>query len=204
MTDARRFADATQRNREPIAAVLARVLSTKARVLEVASGTGEHATYLADRLGVASWQPTDPNRDALLSIDAWRVALGASRVQPALALDVHEKPWPDSLGGPFDALVNINMIHIAPWSATASLFEGAAQVLRSGGLAFLYGPFRREGQHTAPSNHAFDESLRARDATWGVRDLEAVVEVAEANGFSLGEVVSMPANNFSVTFYHHR
>ena len=204
MTDARRFADATQRNREPIAAVLLRVFPTNARVLEVASGTGEHATYLADRLRVASWQPTDPNSDALRSIDAWRDALGASCVQPARSLDVHDKPWPDSLGAPFDAVVNINMIHIAPWSATAALFEGAAKVLTNSGLVFLYGPFRRDGEHTAPSNRAFDESLRARDATWGVRDLEAVVDVAAANGFSLGEVVSVPANNLSVTFYHHR
>lgn len=196
-TDARRSAPATQRNREPIREVLARVVPEGARVLEIASGTGEHAVFLAEALRVASWQPTDPDAPSRASIDAWRMQAGASRVLPATLLDVHADDWHV---GPVDVVVCINMVHISPWSATEALMRGAARVLAPRGLLYLYGPYRRGGAHTAPSNEAFDASLRARDPAWGVRDLETVVAEAERQGFALEDVVAMPANNLSVLF----
>lgn len=194
---ARRLAPATLRNREPILAVLARGVPEGASVLEIASGSGEHAVFFAERLTIDSWQPTDPDAGSRASIDAWREAARATRVLPALDLDVMRSPWPVSRA---DLVVCINMIHIAPFSACAALLRGAGAVLPAGGKLFLYGPYRRNGAHTAPSNAAFDESLRARDPRWGVRDLEAVVELARAEALELDEVVAMPANNFSVWF----
>jgi SAM-dependent methyltransferase len=197
----RRSAPATLRNREPILDVLARVMrsDSNARVLEIASGTGEHAAFLAPRLPVASWQPSDPDLAARASIDAWRVDDGVGeRVLPALELDVTKRPWPAPPAASVDLVVCINMIHIAPWEACTSLMAGAAEALVPGGLLFLYGPYKRGGAHTAPSNEAFDESLRSRDPRWGVRDLERVVEEAESRGLRLEEVVEMPANNLSV------
>jgi cyclopropane fatty-acyl-phospholipid synthase-like methyltransferase len=195
--DARRHAPATTRNREPILAVLARVLPAGGHVLEIASGSGEHATYFAARLPGLTWQPSDPDPDARSSIDAHRVAAGVENVQPALPLDVMREPWP--IDG-VDAIVCINMIHIAPWAACEALFSGASKRLSPRGVLFLYGPYKRGGAHTAPSNEAFDESLRARDPSWGVRDLEAVTKVARDHDFTLEEVVEMPANNLSVVF----
>lgn len=193
----RRSAPATDRNREPIRDVLARVVPASARVLEIASGSGQHAVYLAAQLDVASWQPTDPDATARASVDAWRAHEAAERVLPCLALDVTRDPWPTST---FDAVVCINMIHIAPWEACLALLDGASRVLEAGSVLFLYGPFRREGHPTAPSNEAFDRDLRARDPRWGVRSLETVAAEAQARGFSLEEVVPMPANNLSVVF----
>lgn len=195
--DARRFAPATERNREPILAVLARVIGTGARVLEIAAGSGEHACFFAARLPVAEWQPTDPDADSRASIDAWRAHTRLDHVRPALALDVTAEPWPVTRT---DAVVCINMIHISPWAATLGLMRGVTRVLEPGGLLFLYGPYRRFGAHTAPSNETFDASLRARDPSWGVRDLEAVTRVAEDAGLVFEELVAMPANNFSVMF----
>jgi SAM-dependent methyltransferase len=195
MDDARRSAPATTRNREPILAVLERYVPDGARVLEIASGTGEHATFFASRLPVASWQPSDPDPGARASIDAWRARLASDRVLPAIDLDVTRTPWPVSCA---DVIVCVNMIHIAPWRACEALMAGAAKALPPGGILFLYGPYRRGGAHTAPSNEAFDASLKARDPEWGVRDLEAVEGEARKNGLSLVEVVPMPANNLSV------
>lgn len=199
MTDLRRFADATARNRAPILAVLEEIVPANARVLEIAAGTGEHAVFLAARLPVVSWQPTDPDPSSRASIDAWRAHVaaedGAAVVLPALPLDVHATPWPVREA---DVITCINMVHIAPWTATEALLRNAAQVLPSGGVLYLYGPYRRHGTHTAPSNEAFDASLRARNPAWGIRDLEAVVAEAEAHGLVLDDVVPMPANNFSV------
>jgi SAM-dependent methyltransferase len=197
--DARRFAPATLRNREPILAVLARLVPSGARVLEIAAGSGEHACFFAAQLPVAEWQPTDPDADSRASIDAWRAHSGVAALQPALALDVTAEAWPVAHA---DAVVCINMIHISPWSATLSLMRGAARVLEPGGALFLYGPYRRFGAHTAASNEAFDASLRARDPSWGVRDLEEVTRVAEGAGLMFEELVAMPANNFSVVFRH--
>ena len=193
--DARRFAPASERNREPILAVLARFVRQGARVLEIASGSGEHATVLAERLPVASWQPTDPDAPSRASIDAWTAHLHATHVLPALDLDVLRRPWPVSRA---DVVVCINMIHIAPWNAALGLVRGAGVALGAGGLLYLYGPYRRGGRHTAASNEAFDRSLRAQNPEWGVRDLETLAAVADAAGFALEEIVEMPANNLSL------
>ena len=199
--DARRFAPASARNREPILAVLAQFVREGARVLEIASGSGEHATFLAERLPIASWQPTDPDQDSRASIDAWTAHLDAKHVLPAIDLDVTRRPWPISSA---DVVVCINMIHIAPWSACLGLLDGASDVLPDGGLLYLYGPFRRGGELAAPSNVAFDDSLRSRHPEWGVRDLEVVTEEGIKRGFSLGEVAAMPANNLSVVLRRSR
>jgi hypothetical protein len=200
MDDPRRFAPASARNRDPILEVLRRFVAPGGAALEIASGSGEHAVFLAQALGARAWQPSDPDPDARASIDAWRAHAGpdAARVAPALALDVTSRPWP--VEGPLDLVVCINMIHISPWASCEALVAGAAEVLRPKGLLYLYGPYKRGGEHTAPSNAAFDESLRSRNPAWGVRDLDAVRTEAKRCGFSLLEVVPMPANNFSVIF----
>ena len=180
---------ATGRNRQPILEVLRRVAPPTPRVLEVARGSGQHAAFLAPRLDVQWWQPTDREDEVLSSIDAWAED---ARIRPAQRLDVLGE-WPTI---EVDLMLCVNMIHISPWRCTQALMRGAARTLRPGGVLYLYGPYKREGRHTAPSNERFDASLRSRDPEWGVRDLEAVV--AEARGFSLSEVVAMPANNFSV------
>jgi hypothetical protein len=195
--DPRRFSPSTERNRDPILAVLAGMALENARVLEIASGSGEHGIYFAERLPIASWQPTDPDAEARASIDEWRAQSGAQKILPAIDLDVTGGAWAESSA---DLVVCINMIHIAPWDATVALMRGAARVLPLGGKLFLYGPYKRGGAHTAPTNDIFDRNLRARNETWGVRDLEAVQAEAEKNGFSLARIVPMPANNFSVIF----
>lgn len=191
----RLFAPATQRNREPILAVLRRVLPPRGLVLEVASGTGEHATHFAAALPEITWQPSDPDPDNRLSVAAWAVELQTTNMRPPLALDVRADAWPLTHA---DAVVAINMIHIAPWEATLGLLRGAAAILPAGAPLYLYGPYLREGHPTAPSNVAFDQSLRERDPSWGVRDLGAVVAAAAPCELVFEEVVEMPANNLSV------
>jgi hypothetical protein len=200
MEDPRRFAPATARNREPILEVLRRFVLPGANVLEIASGSGEHAIYLAPRLEVASWQPTDLDPTARASIEAWRTHSEATRVWPAIELDVTRRPLPALHVAP-DVLVCINMIHISPWSACEGLLDGAAELLRPDGVLYLYGPYHRDGRPTAPSNEAFDASLRARNPEWGVRDLEAVANAAAQRGLRLVDVVEMPANNLSVILH---
>jgi SAM-dependent methyltransferase len=191
--DARRFAPATERNKEPILAMLERHLPGTGVVLEIASGTGQHVAHFATSLPALTWQPSDADEAARASIQAWSDNL--ANVRAPIALDVRNQPWPVS---DIEAVLCINMIHIAPWEATEALLRGAKDVLRSGGLLLLYGPYRRFGRHTADSNEAFDASLRARNPAWGVRDLEAVVELAGKIGFSLTAIVDMPANNLGV------
>lgn len=198
--DPRQYAPAAARNREPILAVLRRVLPASGRVLEIASGTGEHVVHFAQGMPGQRWRPSDPDEAARASIAAWIAALGLANVEPPLALDVCAEDWNLASASPFDALVCINMIHIAPWEATPALFDGAARVVRPGGAVFLYGPFMREGAHTAPSNQDFDAWLKQRDPRFGVRALEDVADVAAARGFTQEEVAAMPANNFSVVF----
>ena len=197
MADVRRFAPATGRNREPILEVLRRYVPKGATVLEIASGSGEHAVSLAPRLGVARWQPSDEDAGARASIDAWRAHVGeeAACVLPAMALDVTRPP---SSIPRADVVVCINMIHIAPWEACEGLLGVASEALATGGVLYLYGPFKKGGAHTAPSNEAFDRSLRSTDPSWGVRDMDAVVDAARGRGFSLEAEVAMPKNNFSV------
>ncbi len=187
----RRHAPATLRNREAIADVLANVLPARGTVLEIASGSGEHCAYFARRFPHLTWQPSDPDGAARASIDAWSAGIG--NVRPALDVDAASPDWPVDDAA---AVLCINMIHISAWSATLGLLRGAGQLLTSGAPLFLYGPFRRAGHPTAPSNEAFDASLKARDPRWGLRDLSEVV--AAAHGFALEQVVEMPANNLSV------
>jgi cyclopropane fatty-acyl-phospholipid synthase-like methyltransferase len=191
----RQYAPATRRNRDPILSVLARVVPAGARVLEIASGTGEHAVYFASRLPAVSWQPSDPSAEARASIDAWRTHEHSDNVAEAIELDVTRRPWDVER---FDVVVSCNMIHIAPFQACRALLAEAPLHLNPRGVLFLYGPFKRNGAHTAESNHEFDRSLRARDPSWGVRDLEEVVALGDKHGLQLEEVVEMPANNLSV------
>ena len=190
-------AAATERNREPILNVLRSVLPQTGLVLEVASGTGQHVVFFGRAFPALRWQPSDPSPAHLDSIRAWTAAEGVENVAEPVALDVERQPWPVASA---DAILSINMIHIAPWSATVALFEGAARLLPPGGVAFLYGPFTREGRHTADSNQQFDERLRREDPRWGVRDLGEVASVAAAAGFGKPDVIAMPANNLSLVF----
>lgn len=205
--DPRQFAPATQRNRQPILEVLQQVLPPSGTVLEIASGTGEHAAFLAPRLQPRWWLPTDPNPLALESIAAWRQHTDCQTLLEPRQLDARETTWPVEVEppsqfneAPWTAIVCINMIHIAPWAACLGLLAGAERLLSPGGVLYLYGPYKEKGRHTAASNEAFDVTLRDRDSTWGVRDLEAVVEVAQQHGLTLQTVVEMPANNRSVVF----
>ena len=197
--DARQFAPAAARNRDPIWSVLQPELPEMGLVLEVASGSGEHALHFAQRSGSGLvFQPSDPDRQARASIDAWTAAAGLANIRPALALDATAETWPIENA---DAVLCFNMIHIAPWEAAVGLVRGAGHVLSRGGLLFLYGPFKRDGNHTAASNAAFDRDfLRARNPAWGVRDLEAVAALAAAEGFGAPGIVEMPANNLSLLF----
>jgi SAM-dependent methyltransferase len=193
----RRRAPAAERNRDAILTVLARVLPPRGVVLEIASGTGQHAVHCAAALPQIVWQPSDPDAAARDSIAAWRAHAGLANLAAPLAIDVTQTDWGI---GEVAGIVCINMIHIAPWEAAEALFRGAAERLAAGGVLYLYGPYRRNGAHTAPSNEAFDAQLRATDPRWGVRDMEAVEALARDAGFTLAEAVPMPANNFSLVF----
>lgn len=194
--DARHYAPAAARNRDPILAVLQDYLPQRGLVLEIASGSGEHVVHFARASDPGLvFQPSDADPVARGSIDAWIAALGLTNVRPAAAIDATAHDWPVLRA---DAVLCINMIHIAPWAATVGLMRGAARVLDPGGFLYLYGPFRREGRHTAPSNERFDEDLRRRDAGWGVRDLEAVAAQAASEGFVPPLIRQMPANNLSL------
>lgn len=190
---------ATARNRDPILAVLERVLPPSGTVLEVASGSGEHAAHFAPSLPHLVWQPSDPEPRHRDSITAWATRAAVPNLRPPLDLDTCTGEWPAAVAA-VDAVVCINMIHIAPWDACAGLMRGAGNILGPGGVLFLYGPFKEGGRHTAPSNAAFDESLRGQDPGWGVRDLGAVAAEAAVHGMALVETVEMPANNLSVVF----
>lgn len=208
----KKYAPATQRNREPILAVLQRVLPPNGTVLEISSGTGEHATFFAPRLPNLRWIPSDRSLEAIESIAAWRAELPCDRLYPSVHIDVTATPWiveePAHLPDyqlehyPITAIVNINMVHIAPWEACVALMAGASRILPSGGVLYLYGPFKRGGAHTAPSNTEFDASLRAQNPAWGVRDLEEVVKIAGDNNLLLQDAIEMPANNLSVVFQY--
>ena len=190
-------APAVARNRDPILAVLREVLAAPGTVLEIASGSGEHAVHFASALPHLVWQPTDPDAEARRSISAHAAQASLPNLLPPLALDAAAAAWPVTQA---DAIVSINMIHIAPWSAAEGLMAGAARLLPPDSPLYLYGPFREHGRHTAPSNAAFDESLKARDPAWGVRDLDEVVALAGRHGLALTRTVAMPANNLSVVF----
>lgn len=200
MTDARAYAPAAARNREPILAVLQRVLPAQAKVLEIASGSGEHAVFFARAMHDWRWQPSDPDAPSRASIAAWIETEALTNVLAPRDIDVRETVWGVEGDAPFDAIVSCNMIHISPWASALGLIAGAARLVKAGGVLFLYGPFMRGGVHTAPSNAAFDVSLKARNPEWGVRDLDVVACEAADTGFVLSEIVDMPANNLSVVF----
>lgn len=193
----RRHAPAASRNRQPILDELRPRLPTDGLVLEVASGSGEHVMHFAAALPNLVFQPSDPDSSARASIDAWADATGLANVRPAVALDTQHAAWPVEQA---DAVLCNNMIHIAPWQAAIGLIAGANRVLSAEGLVYLYGPYRRDGRHTAPSNDVFDRDLRRRNPAWGVRDLEAVTALAGEHGFGAPEVIDMPANNLSLIF----
>lgn len=205
-SDQRKFAPSTQRNREPILEILLQVLPKKGTVLEVASGTGEHGIFFSYHLAPRLWLPSDPNPELRASIIAWQEFLPCSYILPPLDLDASAEVWPVErdflLESPITAIVNINMIHISPWSACLGLMAGAGRILKSGGILYLYGPYKQNGQHTAPSNVTFDEYLQSQNSAWGVRNLQNVIAAAAANNLKLEQVYSMPANNLSVVFSH--
>jgi hypothetical protein len=195
--DGKRFAPSAERNKGPILEILARVLPPRGIVLEVASGTGQHVVHFAKALPDLVWQPSERDAELRESI-ALRIAEEQlANVNLPIDLDVTRLPWPVQEA---DAVICINLVHIAPWSATLALLEGAKALLAPQDVLFLYGPYRRFGRHTAPSNEQFDADLRARNPGWGVRDLEAVSEAAASSGFAMSEIVQMPANNFSLVF----
>jgi len=197
MEDARRFAPAVARNKDPITKVLAQYLPASGLILEIASGSGEHALHFAAAFPTLTFQPSDPDASSRASIAAWQQEARLPNLLPPCTLDVMAEPWPVTQA---DAVLCINMIHIAPWNATEALMRGAAGLLSAQGLVFLYGPFKQGGRHTAPSNAEFDANLRAQDARWGVRDLEAVAALASAVGFASPIIEPMPANNLSLIF----
>ncbi|MFP6730194.1 MAG: DUF938 domain-containing protein [Alphaproteobacteria bacterium] len=197
---------ATSRNGDAILEVLRPLFgAAPVNVLEIASGSGQHAVHMTSALPNVTWWPTDLDGDHLLSIDAWRRDCGGDAIRPATRLDVTDKAWragdhPAGWPRAFDALVNMNMIHIAPWAAAEGLIEGASHALSDSGLLYFYGPFKRNGEHTADSNAAFDESLRSRNSGWGVRDTADVEALAGRHGLELERAVKMPANNLSLVF----
>jgi len=173
------------------------VLPAAGLVLEIGSGTGQHVAHFARALPDFVFQPSEMDRERHASIAAWIAHEKLANVRPPLAFDVTQLPWPVRAA---DAIVCINVIHISPWEATAALMRGAGEILPPGGVLVTYGPYRRDGRHTAPSNEEFDASLKARDPSWGVRDLEVAAAAAKKEGLELEEVVAMPANNFTVVF----
>ncbi|WP_336973234.1 DUF938 domain-containing protein [Sphingobium aromaticiconvertens] len=194
---ARRHAPATVRNREAIVAVLRDALPPAGLVLEVASGSGEHGVYFAGAFPDLDWQPSDPDPAALESIAGWRSEAGLVNLRAPVALDAAAVDWPVAAA---DAILCINMVHISPWAATLGLMRGAGTIVPRGGLLYLYGPYLEADVETAPSNMAFDASLRARNAAWGLREVGDVVEAARAQGLLLERRVAMPANNLSLLF----
>ncbi len=197
MNDLRQYAPATPRNRDFIFSVLRDVLPTTCLILEIASGSGEHAVHYARNFPDLVFQPSDRDPDALRSVAAWVKATGVTNVRAPMVLDVSQSPWPIASA---DGIICINIVHISPWEATLGLVRGAAAILPPTAPLYLYGPYKREGFATAPSNQAFDRSLRDRNPTWGLRDLEAVVAAAQSVGFSAPTITEMPANNLSVVF----
>jgi SAM-dependent methyltransferase len=188
---------AVVRNKDPILTVLRKVLPRHGTVLEIASGTGEHAAYFAAAIPELVWQPTDRDSDSLRSIAAHQRAAVQPNLLPPVELDVAAADWPVVAA---DAVLAINMVHISPWSSTLGLMTGAERILGRGGVLYLYGPYKEAGRPLAPSNAAFDQSLRERDPEWGLRDLDDVCRLAASHGLELARRIEMPANNLSLVF----
>ncbi len=197
----RLFSPSAARNRDVIRDAFLSAMPNAGRILEVGAGTGEHAVHIAAKLPKAAWRPGDPDADSRRSIAAWTAALGLTNVAAPHAVDVSAATWSVEADAPFAGVVSINMIHIAPFAAAQGLFAGAGRVLTPGGKLFLYGPFARNGVHTAPSNAEFDFSLKSRDPRWGVRDLELeLLPLADKAGLAFERDIPMPANNYSLIF----
>ena len=195
LADGRWFSAPAERNKDPILAVLSRVLPAGGLVLEIASGTGQHAVHFAAALPGLRWQPSDPDPELCRSIDARRAEAGLPNLLPSVDLDVQSASWPVAQA---DAVFCANMIHVAPPAATGALLRGARRVLAAGGVLVLYGPYRRGGGHTSPGNAEFDRALRAENPEWGLRDVEAVIDEAGRDGLAFREIVEMPANNLVI------
>ena len=201
--DRKQYAPATERNRQPILEVLQKVIPKEGNILEIASGTGEHACFFAPYFPNQQWIPADPDPLLRLSIEAWRQDSKSDNLQIPLDINVTLPDWDEKLDdSAITAIIAINLIHISPWSACQGLMKGVGKILHSGGILYLYGPYKQEGKHTAPSNEAFDQSLQFRNPEWGVRNLEDVVELAEKHQLILQKVIPMPANNLSLIFHH--
>lgn len=198
--DQRMYSPSAARNAEPILTVLKGLLPARGKVLEVGCGTGEHAVCFAEAMPGLSWLPTDPDAASRASTARWISVKALTNVLLPRDVDASAASWGVEPLAPFDAIVSINMIHIAPWAATLGLFSGAGRLLRGGGLLCLYGPFLHNGAHNAPSNAAFDESLKARNPSWGLRDIAELEGLAGASGLRLGEIIEMPANNRLLVF----
>jgi cyclopropane fatty-acyl-phospholipid synthase-like methyltransferase len=198
----RLHAPATARNRNVIFEVLSTALPSSGTIFEVASGTGEHGIYMAPKLPEHHWQPSDIDPSHLASINAWRDEMQVENMRAPREFNVLEHDFHQpALAKPLSAILAINLIHIAPWSVADTLIAKAGEALKAGGLFYLYGPYKRDGEHTSDSNAAFDVSLKSRNESWGVRDMETVIAHTEAAGFSAPEITAMPANNFSLVFY---
>lgn len=193
-------APAFHRNAEPLWQALSARLPTEGPLLEIGSGTGQHAALYAPRVPALSWYPSDIYASHLASIAAWRERVGAANLQPPQRIDLTEADWTWAPGGPLAAILCVNVLHISPWRVSQNLFVGAGRLLRPGKSLFVYGPFMRDGAHTAPSNEAFDASLRAQNSEWGVRDIADLNRLAAASGLTPAEIVEMPANNFVLVF----
>ncbi len=203
MTRRAETAPSAERNRAVILDVLRDVLPPSGTVLEVSSGTGQHAAYFAPELAPRRWLPSEFEPALIGSIEAWRERVPSANLLPPLMIDACDTVWPVEetlIEPPITAMVNINMIHIAPWRVALGLLAGAGRILPPDGILYLYGPYRRGGAHTAPSNEDFDRSLRARDPQWGVRNLDDVEAAANAEGLVLDQTIEMPVNNLSVVF----
>ncbi len=210
--DHRQYAPAFQRNHQPILAILEQELPKQGIVLEIASGTGEHAAFFAQQLPHLGWLPSDQAPSSLTSITAWQHKVHGANLYKPIPINVCQPNWPEFVIQTLDnyglmdfkvvAIININMIHISPWQATAGLMAGSARLLSPQGILYLYGPFIQVDQPTAPSNLAFDQSLKTRNPAWGIRQLAEVSHLAAQYGLSLKKTVAMPANNLSVIWQH--
>ena len=198
--DARQFSPSAARNCGPIREVLTRVLPKKGIALEIGSGTGEHVISFAKALPGLVWLPSDPDSASRASIKAWSATEGLANVRAPVAIDVREGVWGVEDDAPFDAMISLNMVHIAPWEAALGLLAGAGRLLRPDGVLVFYGPFMLGGIHTSASNAAFDADLKRRDPRWGVRDVDDLVGEAAPHGLELLEIVEMPVNNLSLVF----
>lgn len=201
--DARRYTPAFQRNRDVIKDVLARHLTDSGTILEIASGSGEHAAYTAPHFPDYIWQPSDIDDANLASIEAWREAHGCANVMAPVMLDALQPRWSVEMVIPnkeIRAIVAINLIHISPWQVTEAVINGADRLLSAGDTLYFYGPYTVDGEHTAQSNAQFDDWLKEQNTLWGVRDMGDVTDIAQSYGFSEPEITPMPANNFSLVF----